>query len=121
MGKKISELTIASTPYEGEELFAMVEDNATVAAPLSSLQTFLSGQDHLASPHKNNNFTVAQTVRANISSFSLNVGINNTVSLGTNASITGGKENKAACCNSTVAGGEANCACGTFSFIGGGL
>ena len=54
MGKKISQLTIASTPYEGEELFAMVEDNATVAAPISSFQSFLSGQDHLASPYKNN-------------------------------------------------------------------
>ena len=70
MGKKISELTIASTPYEGEELFAMVEDNATVAAPISTFQSFLSGQDHLASPHKNNTFTVGQTIRANISSFS---------------------------------------------------
>ena len=48
MGKKISQLTIASFPYEGEDLFAMVEGGGTKGAPLSTLQTFLSAQDFIA-------------------------------------------------------------------------
>ena len=75
MGKKISQLTIAALPYEGEELFAMVEDSGTKATPLSTLQTFLSGQSYIASPDKNNFFgnlsgtggPVTQTFVGNIS------------------------------------------------------
>ena len=121
MGKKISELTIASTPYEGEELFAMVEDNATVAAPISSFQSFLSGQDHLASPQKNNRFACTQTFLGTISGATiLTIGggtQNNSSTLG---SILGGSDNTNTGNCSVVAGGKSNTASGNNSIAGGG-
>ena len=121
MGKKISQLTIASTPYEGEELFAMVEDSATVAAPISSFQSFLSGQDHLASPHKNNNFVCDQTIAGTLSSEQLNVGTQNNASLGTGASIAGGFKQTATSNHTFIGGGCCNTTTGNKSAVGVGL
>ena len=114
MGKKISQLDIVSLPFEGEELFAMVEDSGTKATPLSTLQTFLSGQTFIASPDKNNFFgnlsgtggTVTQTFVGSISgSKDLAIGLNQSV-CGSFASVAGGCGNKAIGDCSIVAGGR---------------
>ena len=126
MGKKISQLTIAALPYEGEELFAMVEDSGTKATPLSTLQTFLSGQSYIASPDKNNFFgnlsgtggAVTQTFVGDISSVGrVTIGGGALMcNTGAYSSILGGNNNTilvAPC--SIVAGGNSNCIAGGLS------
>ena len=136
MGKKITQLTyFTGKQYEGEELFAMVEDGVTLGAPISSFQTYLSGVCTIASPRKNNFFACTQTIQGSLCATQnltvggdhINTGSSSAIAGGTQSTVTGscafvggGEGHQVTNSNGVVVGGECNNNFGTCATIAGG-